>query len=103
MLGAVGALPEVFSELEVNFFLLRRLLGVRSKEGEKQSKVEKLAKGEVLMVRRRPPTPRIPAAAASYPPPPSLPSPAIAHAAAAAPLSPPAHPSISETLPLKPP
>jgi len=29
----------VFSELEVNFFLLRRLLGVRSKEGEKQSKV----------------------------------------------------------------
>jgi translation initiation factor 2 subunit 3 len=35
----VGKLPEVFSELEVNFFLLRRLLGVRSKEGEKTSKV----------------------------------------------------------------
>jgi hypothetical protein len=35
----VGALPDVFSELEINFFLLRRLLGVRSKEGEKQSKV----------------------------------------------------------------
>jgi len=50
VLGAVGALPDVFAELEVNFFLLRRLLGVRSKEGEKQSKVEKLAKGEVLML-----------------------------------------------------
>lgn len=47
VLGAVGALPEVYSELEINFFLLRRLLGVRSKEGEKQSKVEKLAKTEV--------------------------------------------------------
>lgn len=35
----VGALPDVYSELEINFFLLRRLLGVRSKEGEKQEKV----------------------------------------------------------------
>eukprot|EP00877_Chromochloris_zofingiensis_P013279 jgi/Chrzof1/8204/Cz03g01130.t1 len=50
VLGAVGALPDVFSELEINFFLLRRLLGVRSKEGEKQSKVTKLSKGEVLML-----------------------------------------------------
>lgn len=29
----------MYSELEVNFFLLRRLLGVRSKEGEKAGKV----------------------------------------------------------------
>jgi hypothetical protein len=43
VLGEVGALPDVFSELEVNFFLLRRLLGVRSKEGEKQSKVRAAA------------------------------------------------------------
>jgi len=50
VLGEVGALPNVFSELEINFFLLRRLLGVRSKEGEKQSKVTKLSKGEVLML-----------------------------------------------------
>ncbi|KIY94233.1 Eukaryotic translation initiation factor 2 subunit 3 [Monoraphidium neglectum] len=50
VLGEVGKLPEVFSELEINFFLLRRLLGVRSKEGEKQSKVTKLSKGEVLML-----------------------------------------------------
>jgi translation initiation factor 2 subunit 3 len=48
--GEVGALPDVYIELEINFFLLRRLLGVRSKEGEKQSKVTKLSKGEVLML-----------------------------------------------------
>lgn len=50
VLGQVGKLPDVYSELEINFFLLRRLLGVRSKEGEKQGKVTKLAKGEVLML-----------------------------------------------------
>ncbi|KAF6264312.1 eukaryotic translation initiation factor 2 gamma [Scenedesmus sp. NREL 46B-D3] len=50
VLGEVGALPDVYSELEVNFFLLRRLLGVRSKEGEKAGKVTKLSKGEVLML-----------------------------------------------------
>ena len=30
VLGEVGQLPEVYAELEVNFFLLRRLLGVRT-------------------------------------------------------------------------
>ena len=30
VLGEVDALPDVFTELEVNFFLLRRLLGVRT-------------------------------------------------------------------------
>ena len=30
VLGEVGALPEVFTEVEINFFLLRRLLGVRT-------------------------------------------------------------------------
>ncbi|GAX80039.1 hypothetical protein CEUSTIGMA_g7478.t1 [Chlamydomonas eustigma] len=50
VLGQVGELPDVYSELEINFFLLRRLLGVRSKEGEKQGKVTKMAKGEVLML-----------------------------------------------------
>ncbi|GFR50164.1 hypothetical protein Agub_g12329, partial [Astrephomene gubernaculifera] len=50
VLGQVGALPDVYSELEINFFLLRRLLGVRSKEGEKQGKVTKMSKGEVLML-----------------------------------------------------
>ena len=45
-----GAGPDVFTELEVNFFLLRRLLGVRTAEGEKRGKVSKLAKAEVLML-----------------------------------------------------
>jgi hypothetical protein len=36
---ALAVPPAPLSELEVNFFLLRRLLGVRSKEGEKQDKV----------------------------------------------------------------
>ncbi|CAI5954669.1 unnamed protein product [Closterium sp. NIES-65] len=50
VLGEVGALPDVFVELEINFFLLRRLLGVRTKGTEKQGKVAKLTKGEVLML-----------------------------------------------------
>ena len=50
MLGAVGKLPGVYTELEVNFFLLRRLLGVRTQSGEKQGKVAKLSKAEVLML-----------------------------------------------------
>lgn len=47
VLGEVGKLPEVFVELEINFFLLRRLLGVRTSGTEKQSKVSKLTKHEV--------------------------------------------------------
>ena len=30
VLGQVGALPDVFTEVEINFFLLRRLLGVKT-------------------------------------------------------------------------
>lgn len=50
VLGAVGHLPEIYTELEVNYYLLRRLLGVKTADGEKQGKVQKLAKGETLMV-----------------------------------------------------
>eukprot|EP00898_Chlorokybus_atmophyticus_P008437 jgi/Chlat1/8595/Chrsp86S07996 len=50
VLGEVGKLPDVFTELEVNFFLLRRLLGVRTMGSEKGGKVAKLGKGEVLML-----------------------------------------------------
>ncbi|WBW72909.1 translation initiation factor eIF2 gamma subunit [Schizosaccharomyces osmophilus] len=49
VLGSKGNLPEVYTELEINYFLLRRLLGVKS--GDKSTtKVQKLAKNEVLMV-----------------------------------------------------
>lgn len=50
VLGEVGKLPNVYTELEINFFLLRRLLGVRTTSGEKQGKVTKLSKSEVLML-----------------------------------------------------
>ena len=39
VLGAVGALPEIFIVLEISFFLLRRLLGVRTEGDEKGAKV----------------------------------------------------------------
>ncbi|VDL71978.1 unnamed protein product [Nippostrongylus brasiliensis] len=50
ILGAVGTLPDIFTEIEINFFLLRRLLGVRTEANKKAAKVQKLTKGEVLMV-----------------------------------------------------
>jgi len=50
VLGSKGSLPEIYVELEVNFFLLRRLLGVRTAGSEKGAKVSKLAKAEVLML-----------------------------------------------------
>ncbi|KAK8672495.1 hypothetical protein V6N13_110863 [Hibiscus sabdariffa] len=50
VLGEVGSLPEIFVELEVNFFLLRRLLGVWRKGSRRQVKVSKLVKAEILML-----------------------------------------------------
>ena len=49
VLGLKGKLPSIYTELEVSFVLLRRLLGVKTADG-KQAKVAKLAKSEVLMV-----------------------------------------------------
>ena len=39
VLGAVGALPEIYIELEISYFLLRRLLGVRTEGDKKAAKV----------------------------------------------------------------
>ncbi|OQV13843.1 Eukaryotic [Hypsibius exemplaris] len=50
VLGAVGALPAIFTELEMSYFLLRRLLGVRTEGDKKGAKVQKLSKNEILMV-----------------------------------------------------
>ncbi|XP_022647057.1 eukaryotic translation initiation factor 2 subunit 3-like [Varroa jacobsoni] len=50
VLGSVGALPSIYSELEIAFYLMRRLLGVRTEGEKKGTKVQKLSKGEVLMV-----------------------------------------------------
>ena len=49
VLGLKGQLPSIYVDLEVNFFLLRRLLGIKSADG-KQQKIAKLTKNEVLMV-----------------------------------------------------
>lgn len=50
VVGLKGSLPDVFTELEITFYLLRQLLGVKTEEGSKASKVRKLSKAEVLMV-----------------------------------------------------
>ena len=50
VLGLKGSLPDVFTELEITFYLLRQLLGVKSQEGSKASKAQRLSKAEVLMV-----------------------------------------------------
>jgi len=49
VLGTVGNLPDVFTELEVNFFLLKRLLGVVG-SGDVNVKVSRLQKNEVVLV-----------------------------------------------------
>jgi len=49
VLGMKGRLPNTYVDLEVKFFLLKRLLGVKSKEGD-AAKVKKLATNEMLMV-----------------------------------------------------
>jgi len=50
VLGEVGHLPEIFTELEISFFLLRRLLGVKTDGDKKAGKVAKLTPNEILMV-----------------------------------------------------
>ena len=50
VLGLKGKLPDVFSEIEISYYLLRRLLGVKTSDGGKQAKVQKLTKSEILMV-----------------------------------------------------
>uniref|UniRef100_A0A182QMN3 protein-synthesizing GTPase n=1 Tax=Anopheles farauti TaxID=69004 RepID=A0A182QMN3_9DIPT len=50
VLGAVGALPSIFIELEVSYYLLKRLLGVRTEGDKKGAKVQKLVRHEMLLV-----------------------------------------------------
>ncbi|XP_015377541.1 PREDICTED: eukaryotic translation initiation factor 2 subunit 3, partial [Diuraphis noxia] len=50
VLGAVGALPDIFIELEVSYYLLKRLLGVRTEGDKKAAKVQRLSKNEVLLL-----------------------------------------------------
>lgn len=52
VLGCPDQLPSIYIELEISFFLLRRLLGVQAESGErkKKAKVKKLLPNEMLMV-----------------------------------------------------
>eukprot|EP00004_Rigifila_ramosa_P013628 TRINITY_DN3039_c0_g1_i1.p1 TRINITY_DN3039_c0_g1~~TRINITY_DN3039_c0_g1_i1.p1 ORF type:complete len:480 (-),score=128.58 TRINITY_DN3039_c0_g1_i1:44-1447(-) len=50
VVGEVGKLPDVFLEIEVSFYLLRRLIGMKTDGESKQGKVQNLLKNEVLMV-----------------------------------------------------
>ncbi|KAJ7200004.1 P-loop containing nucleoside triphosphate hydrolase protein [Mycena pura] len=49
VLGDPGTLPQVYAELEISVFLLRRLLGVKTAD-RTQTKVTKLDKHEILLV-----------------------------------------------------
>jgi len=48
IIGAVGKLPDVFLEIEVEFFLMKRLIGAKSQD--ELMKVTALEKGEILML-----------------------------------------------------
>ncbi|KAI3657735.1 hypothetical protein MP638_004339 [Amoeboaphelidium occidentale] len=51
VLGAVGTLPMIFGEIEIKYFLLRRLLGVQTtSDSQKSARIEKLQKNEELLV-----------------------------------------------------
>lgn len=50
VLGQVGNLPAVFIELEISFFLLKRLLGVKTQESQRKIRIEKLTNKETLML-----------------------------------------------------
>lgn len=42
ILGAVGTLPDIFTDIEISYYLLRRLLGVRTEANKKGAKVGSL-------------------------------------------------------------
>lgn len=51
VLGAVGTLPPVFAEIDVYFYLLSRLLGVKSTDSDgQQTRVSRLVKGEIILI-----------------------------------------------------
>ena len=51
MLGHPGRLPDIFIKIEVKCHLLRRLLGVRQKQGNRNMEtVGEIKKGETLLV-----------------------------------------------------
>lgn len=50
VLGHPGKLPDIFQEIEIKFYLLKRLIGVKAEGENKAGKVAKLKKGEMLLI-----------------------------------------------------
>ena len=50
IIGKKGNLPDVYDELEIEYYLLRRLVGVKSEGEGDANKVQKIVKGELLLV-----------------------------------------------------
>lgn len=50
IIGKKGNLPDVYDELEIEYYLLRRLVGVKSEGDGDTNKVQKIVKGELLLV-----------------------------------------------------
>jgi translation initiation factor 2 subunit 3 len=50
VLGLPDRLPSVYVEIEVKYYLLKRLLGVKTEGDSRQGKVQKLKKAEIIMV-----------------------------------------------------
>jgi len=49
VMGHRGTLPCIFSEIEINFFLMRKVVGQENGD-KKENKIKKLVEGEVLMI-----------------------------------------------------
>ncbi|CAF4320252.1 unnamed protein product, partial [Adineta steineri] len=50
VLGEVGTLPDIYSQIQITYFLLRRLVGVRTEGDRRGARVAGLTKNEILMV-----------------------------------------------------
>lgn len=50
VIGSEGSLPPIYEQIEIQYHLMRRLLGVRSEGKAKGAKITDLSKNEVLLV-----------------------------------------------------
>ena len=49
VLGAVGKLPDIYIEINVKFYLMKQLLGMKKEtEGKSSQKIKKIVEEEVL-------------------------------------------------------
>lgn len=48
VLGRVGHLPDIFTEIDIKFYMMRTLIGMKNDGENRTTKIKKLAEGEVL-------------------------------------------------------